>query len=97
MADVVETTYKDGNNAYQFLFDKKTHLLLAWITTWKDKKGKKETFIRYFSDYKKASGMLIAHKIETTGGSFPTTTKVLQFTASTVPKPERFEAPAKQK
>lgn len=97
MADVIETTYRGGNNAYQFLFDKKTHLLLAWITSWKDEKGKKNTSIRYFSDYKKASGLLVPHIIKSTGDNFPTTIKVLNFIALTVPKPERFEAPAKQK
>ena len=94
IADVLQVDRGNGLK-YQFLFDRETHLLLLWITFRKDKDGKDEQFSRHFSDYKKFSDLLIAHKIETKGVDLPMTFEVTDFTATTNSKSEVFDIPEK--
>lgn len=64
-ADVIETTLSNGAN-YRFFFDQQTHLLLMVIETRTSKKTNKEIEKKYFfSDYRKVSGLLVAHKVVT--------------------------------
>ncbi len=63
-ADMILLTGKDGTT-YQLFFDRKSHLLTNVIETFFEPfLVKKETVRKYFySDYREAHGLLIAHKI----------------------------------
>lgn len=62
-ADVIETT-SPSPTVYRLFFDQQTHLLLLMSEKWVSGTSKKERERRhFFSDYKKADGLLAAHKI----------------------------------
>lgn len=62
-ADVIETT-SPGATVYRLFFDQQTHLLLLLSEKWVNKASKKERERKhFFSDYRKADGLLAAHKI----------------------------------
>lgn len=62
-ADVIETT-SPGATVYRLFFDQQTHLLLLLSEKWVGGASKKERERKhFFSDYRRADGLLAAHKI----------------------------------
>ncbi|HLM58837.1 MAG TPA: hypothetical protein VK422_22225 [Pyrinomonadaceae bacterium] len=62
-ADVIETTSPTAA-VYRLFFDQQTHLLLLLSEKWVSEASKKERERKhFFSDYRKADGLLAAHKI----------------------------------
>lgn len=61
-ADVLEVTLSDENKA-RFFFDEQTHLLRMIIMSGKNRQSGEYEEKRFFSDYKKIDGLMVANKI----------------------------------